>query len=109
MQPCWFYFCIASRLLITNTASSTVIARTTAIPAVFPLGKCVLVVTNGGLPNQPGIRTKRRNHCCGKYVPAELPTAVGVMISIAEQTPSAGHSHSLSTLVIISRVNATGA
>ncbi|XP_017489080.1 PREDICTED: uncharacterized protein LOC108377329 [Rhagoletis zephyria] len=28
------------RLLITSTASSTVIARTTAIPAVFPLGKC---------------------------------------------------------------------
>ncbi|XP_017477060.1 PREDICTED: uncharacterized protein LOC108367033 isoform X2 [Rhagoletis zephyria] len=37
------------------------IARTTAIPAVFPLGKCVLVVTKGGLPNRPGIRLLFQN------------------------------------------------
>ncbi|XP_017487327.1 PREDICTED: uncharacterized protein LOC108375694, partial [Rhagoletis zephyria] len=59
-------------------------------------------------PNRPGIRTKRHNHRCGKYVPAVLPTAVGVMISIAEQTPSPGDSH-MPTIAIISRVNATAA
>ncbi|XP_036341792.1 probable arginine--tRNA ligase, cytoplasmic [Rhagoletis pomonella] len=45
----------------------------------------------------------------GKYVAAVLPTAVGAMITIAQQTPSPGHSHSLPTPAIISRVNATAA
>ncbi|XP_036322463.1 probable arginine--tRNA ligase, cytoplasmic [Rhagoletis pomonella] len=45
----------------------------------------------------------------GKNVPAVMPTAVGAMILIAQQTSSPGHFQSLPTQAIISHVNATAA
>ncbi|XP_017475303.1 PREDICTED: uncharacterized protein LOC108365696 isoform X2 [Rhagoletis zephyria] len=61
MQPCWFLFLYRIATISYKHSIINGDCKNYCNPCGFPLCKCVLVVTKGGLPNQPGIRLLLQN------------------------------------------------
>ncbi|XP_036330242.1 uncharacterized protein LOC118742348 isoform X2 [Rhagoletis pomonella] len=67
MQPCWslflYHIAVSFYFLVIRFVKCIINGdcKNYCNPCGFPLGKCVLVVTKGGVPNRPGIRLLLQN------------------------------------------------